>query len=74
MMKLEVNWVTKRCGRELLMLLPAEQSLFPKHNWPVFPFKYYISKAGEGGVHDHVLILLMRGGGLHLSKTCLCNN
>ena len=27
MMKLEVNWVTKHWERELLMLLPAEQSL-----------------------------------------------
>ena len=26
-MKLEVNWITKHWGRELLMLLPAEQSL-----------------------------------------------
>ena len=47
----------------------------PRHNRPAFPFKYYISKVGGGGVFDHALILLMQGevGGLRLSKTCLCN-
>ena len=68
MMKLEVNWVTKHWGRELLMLLPAEQSMVR------ISVKVYISKVG-GGVSDHALILLMKGGwgGLRLSKTYLCN-
>ena len=60
MTKVEVNEVTKHCKWT---------------NPPTFPFKYYISKVGGGGVSDHALILLMqRGvGGLSLSKTCLCN-
>jgi hypothetical protein len=59
MIKLEVNCVTK-LREGILDAFTSGTIGGPRHDRPVFPFKYYISKVGGGEVSDYALIL---GGG-----------
>ena len=49
MMKLEVNMGNKALGDGNLDAFTSGTIPGPRHNLPVFPFKYYISKVGGGG-------------------------
>ena len=49
MIKLEVNWVTKQLSEGTLDAFTSRTIPGPRHNRPVFPFKYYICKVVVGG-------------------------